>query len=303
MLRTPLKYPGGKVMLASKLVSLIPRHLIYVEVFGGAAALLFAKPPSKVEVYNDIDSNVVNFFRVLRDKFDEFYKRVLLTPYSREEFYFCRDNLNEDGIDDVERARMFFVLSRQSYGGNLRSWGYTFKVACSKGARVISSYLAAIDLLPEISQRLMMVQIENRDFREIIRIYDSEDTFFYLDPPYVLSSRRDGKAIYKHEMTDDDHRQLVEILLGIKGKFMLSGYYNEIYSVLEENGCKRLEFEVVCNLAGTARKGKGGKVIGKTKSKGIDCVWLNYEPSNLKISGVGYEKSDTLLWQVEGDGV
>ena len=115
-LRSPIWYVGGKGMMVQKLLHYIPPHRTYVEVFGGGASLLFAKEPSPVEVYNDIDSGVVNFFRVLRDKekFKKFYEKVVLTPYSREEHYYCR-NTWRDCADDIERAYRWFVMVRQGF--------------------------------------------------------------------------------------------------------------------------------------------------------------------------------------------
>jgi len=127
ILRSPIQYFGGKGNFVKKILPFIPRHRVYVEVFGGGASLLFAKEPSPVEVYNDIWSDVVNFFRVLRDDgiFKKFYNFVINTPYSREEFYWCNEHYNETK-DDVEKAWVFFVLIRQSFsGGFANSWSYT----------------------------------------------------------------------------------------------------------------------------------------------------------------------------------
>lgn len=272
-LRAPIRWFGGKGLMLGKLLPLIPPHDIYVEVFGGGASLLLAKEPSKLEVYNDLDSGLVNLFRVLRDpeKFERFHRLVSLTPFSREEFYIYRKNWNEPE-DDVERAHRFFVVARMSFSGIFgNSWHYSL----TSRAKATSAYLSAIDMLPEIHRRIMPVQIEHDDFRKIIERYDTPETFFYLDPPYIHATRRGGK--YRHEMTEDDHRDLVDLLLRIKGKAMLSGYRHPIYEPLEQAGWQRLDFRVACSAAGRTRltgiKGPGAALKHQPR---IESVWLNY---------------------------
>lgn len=278
-LRSPIKFFGGKGNLVKKLLPLIPQHIHYVEVFGGGASLLFAKDPniSKIETYNDIYSEVVNFFRVLRDekKFKKFYKKVLLIPYSREEFYYHK-NLETD--DEIERAVRFFVLARQNFGGFFgRGWSYSLSTFTKKNiSSEVSRYLSVIELLPEIHQRLMRVQIENDDFRNIIKRYNEPYVFLYCDPPYLPETRRSGE--FKHEMTREDHEELVELLLQFKGKVMLSGYKNEVYKKLEENGWKRLDFKTVCHAVGRTRLTKIlGSGSATKKQPRIESVWLNYD--------------------------
>ncbi len=275
-MRSPVWWFGGKGNLAKKILKYFPEHKIYVEPFGGGASLLFAKEPSPIEVYNDIDSGLVNFFRVLRDpeKFEQFYKKVCLTPYSREEYYYCRDTW-EDCTDDVERAYRWYVVARMSFGGRFgNSWGFAVTNSRRNMASTTSSWLSVIDMLPLIHQRIMRVQIEHKDFREIFKIYDTEDTLYYCDPPYVSFTRRgDG---YKHEMTDDDHKDLVNILLNIKGKAILSGYQNEIYKPLEQAGWKRIDWLTACSAVGRTRYTKIlGEGVAKTKQPRIESIWIS----------------------------
>jgi DNA adenine methylase len=273
-LRAPIPYFGGKQLMASKLLPLFPEHKTYVEVFGGAGSLLFAKEPSPVEVYNDIDSDLVNFMAVLRDQdmFPDFYNRACLSPYSRQEWLFCRDHLNDDP-DPVERARRFFVVARFSFSGLIGS-SFGICVTGSKGGMVqkASAYQGVLAILPRLSERMISVLIENRDFRDIIRLYDTESTFFYLDPPYVPETRRNGA--YKHEMTSEDHGLLVEMLCGIKGKVMLSGYPSELYDSL---GWRKQEWTVTCNAAGRTRA-SGLQGVGKVSKlqQRTECAWMNY---------------------------
>ena len=250
MLRGPIRWFGGKGNMLRRLLPLIPMHETYVEVFGGGAALLFAKEISPLEVYNDIDSGLVTFFRVLRDpeKFARFYHLAAFTLYSREEYYYCRETW-ADVEDEVEKAYRWFVVARMSFGGHFaHSWGFNLTGhSPSSGA-----WANTLRLLPEIHQRFSQVQVENRDFRKIIETYDLPDTFFYLDPPYVLETRRSGG--YAHEMSIDDHKALVDILLRIKGKAMLSGYAHEVYAPLESAGWHRKDFPTVCHAVGRTRQ-------------------------------------------------
>lgn len=274
-LKPPIPWFGGKQQLCSKLLPLFPDHHTHVEVFGGAGALLFAKSPSPVEVYNDVYSDLVNFMRVLRDcdgMFPDFYNRACLSPYSREEWLFCRNHLNDDP-DPVERARRFFVLARFSFSGKVGE-SFGINVAASQRGMVLkaSSYRSVIDILPRLSERLVSVLVENRDFRDVVRIYDTDDSFFYLDPPYLPETRRRGK--YKHEMTTDDHRDLVELLRNIKGKVMLSGYSSDLYDSL---GWNKHEWNVQCRAAlRTRTSGLQGASALLSLRKRTECVWLNY---------------------------
>jgi DNA adenine methylase len=256
--------------MVGKLLPLVPEHRVYVEVFAGGASLLFAKEVASLDVLNDVDSGVVNFYRVLRDpeKFKRFHQLVSLTPFSREEYCLFKATW-QDCEDDVERAYRWFVMVRQCYGGII---GSGFGGATTEGRRGMAlnhaSYLSAIDRLPEISERLMRVQIEHEDFREILKRYDGPETFFYLDPPYV-SDTRNTKKLYTNEMSNQDHEELIESLLKLKGKAMLSGYATPIYGALECAGWVRHEFSAYCSAG--PKKGPGAERIDRTRT---EIVWI-----------------------------
>ncbi len=280
-LRSPIVWFGGKGQLVAKLLQYIPQHTYYLEAFGGGASLLFAKKPAKFEVYNDINSDLVNFFRVLRDdeKFEKFYKKVVLTPYSREEFNTFKKEY-ENIEDEIEKAYRFFVAVRQSFSGEKKGWSYSLKKVNRNMASVVSKWLSIIDILPEIHERFKTVMIEHDTWEKVCERYNDwgKEGFYYLDPPYVLSTRRNGG--YEHELTDEDHERLVEWLLTkAKVKVMLSGYDNEIYKKLEENGWRKICWNVACNSAGRTRQtGMLGK--GATFEKGQrreECIWINYK--------------------------
>ena len=264
-IRTPIKYMGGKGQLASKLIRLFPEHNHYVEVFGGGGGLLMAKKPSRHETYNDIDSTLYDFFKVLSDpeKFEQFYRIVMALPYSRKLHKECQKWQLE--TDFIKRIAKWFVTQRQMFGVNATGWGYS--VIVSEGWK----WLSIIKDLPLIHKRLLPVQIENLDWSKILKYYDAESTFFYLDPPYVPTTRKAGK--YTHEMTIEDHEELVDNLLSVRGKVMLSGYPNDIYTRLEKEGWHRVDFNWFCHAS--------NQDISKEVCRRTECVWMNYQEMRL----------------------
>lgn len=203
-------YIGGKFYLLKKLISLIPEHRTYVEVFGGAGTLLINKSASKVEVFNDIDGDLINLFMVVRDKPRQFIKRFRWLLYSRESNKRWSKELKTN--DRVERAVRFYYVLRSSFSGNFGA-GWSF--ARNKPQCLFNS-LKQINL---IAQRLKRVHIDHLDFRKCIRIWDSKNTFFFLDPPYY------GKHRYRYNLTEKDHLALRDMLGKVKGKWLLT--YND----------------------------------------------------------------------------
>ncbi len=275
--RSVIAYAGGKGNMVGKILKLFPPHHTYVEPFGGGASLLLNKEPSPVEVYNDRDSGLVNFFRILRDprKFKKFYRKVFFTPYSREEREYCKETW-KSCEDAVEKAYRWFVAIRQSFSGDMKGgWGFNVTTSAGGMARACSAWLSVIEELPLIHERFKRVQIEHKDFREIIKLYDTEDTLFYNDPPYIPETRKD-KKLYNHELTLEDHKDLVNLLLNIKGKCILSGYKHPVYEPLENAGWKRINWATACHLAGRTRatgiRGKGSALL---KAPRIESVWIS----------------------------
>lgn len=226
---------GGKFSHLDWLLPLLPSCHHYCEPFAGSGAVLLNREPSPVETYNDVDGELTNFFRVLRDQAERLLKALSLTPFSREEFYLACQPI-DSSVDDVERARRFFVRARQVRTGlaqraSLGRWANCKNTSRSGMSGVVSRWLGGIEGLPEIAHRLLRVQIENRPAIEVVRLYDGERTLFYLDPPYVHDSRGDSKA-YGYEMSDGDHRELAGALKRIKGKAAISGYRSELYEGL-----------------------------------------------------------------------
>jgi DNA adenine methylase len=239
-MKTPIKYFGSKNILAEKIISLMPPHLCYVEVFGGSGAVLFKKQPSEVEVYNDINEDIVNLFRVLRDEEQsaKLNQALELTLYSRSEFDAAKKALQENKFkDDIHRAWCIFVVYNQSIHvrrGYTSSWGYSI----TKNTRA-PKWWSGIEFISAIHKRLSHVQIENIDYRAILTKYDTDQTVFYLDPPYTHDSRSEDIS-YTHEISAQDHDELVMRLLECQGSCILSGYETSIYRPLELAGWKRL---------------------------------------------------------------
>lgn len=286
--------------MAKKLLALLPRHRTYVEVFGGGASLLFAKEPAMVEVYNDLDSGLVNFFRVLRDpeKFAKFYHLAVLTPWSREEFDYCRKTW-QDVEDEVERAYRWFVVARMSFSGDFgRSWSASVTHSHTGMASTTSKWLSILQEMPVIHERIMRVQIEHQDFRRLIPHYDTPETLFYLDPPYVPTTRKEGK--YDHEMSLADHAEMVEVLLNIKGMAILSGYAHPVYDKLEKSGWQRIDYPTSCHAVGRTRHtGVIGPGSASEKHARVESVWLN--PAAVAVRS-GHQMSIEEVAVADGEG-
>jgi DNA adenine methylase len=226
---------GGKFSHLNWLLPLLIKCHHYCEPFGGSAAVLLNREPSPVETYNDMDSEVVNFFSVLRDKRKKLVQAIGLTPFSREEFCLAL-RTDDPGMSDVERARRFFIRARQARTGlaqtaSLGRWANCKNTSRAGMAGVVSRWLGSVEMLPQIAERLLRVQIENRPALDVIRLYDGKGTYFYCDPPYPHQSRGDAKA-YRYEMSDEEHRELAHLLHRVAGKAAISGYRCELMDTL-----------------------------------------------------------------------
>jgi DNA adenine methylase len=222
---------GGKFSHLDWLLPLIPPAQHYCEPFAGSAAVLINRQPSPIETYNDVDGEVVNFFKVLRDNREELVQAIGLTPFSKREFELAINEPTND-LSPVERARRFYVRARQVRTGlaqtaSVGRWAHCTLTSRGGMAGAVCRWLGAIEHLPEIAQRLLRVQFENAPAIEVIRRYDSKDTLFYCDPPYPHESRGDSKA-YGYEMTDVNHRELASVLKKCKGKVAVSSYHTPL---------------------------------------------------------------------------
>ena len=262
----PFGWFGGKAYYAEWILDHFPKHRVYIEPFGGAANVILRKRPSEVEIYNDLDHRLVNFFRVLRNReqFAEMLRLSSLTPYSREEF----NALVEipEPTDPVESAWWFFTRCRQARGGTgmtklLPSFWATSTRARRGMAEPVSKYLSSIDGLEDIADRFRTVTIECRPAVDLIQQYDAPDVLFYCDPPYVHDTRHPQTAVrYNKEMTDIDHIAMLDALLACQGKVVLSGYDSELYNRYLSNWAR---FTTV-----------GTTHIGNTGSERTEVLWI-----------------------------
>ncbi|MCW5775461.1 MAG: DNA adenine methylase [Phycisphaeraceae bacterium] len=269
---------GGKFSHLDWLLPLLPKCHHYCEPFAGSAAVLLNRPPSPIETYNDLDGEVCNFFRALREHREALTEAIALTPFSREEFAIACDL--DPAQTPLERARRFYVRARQVRTGlaqtaSVGRWANCKDTSRASMSGVVSRWLGGVESLPEIGGRLLRVQIENRPALDVIRLYDSKETLFYCDPPYVHDTRGDSKA-YMHEMTDEQHRELADALNSAKGMVAISNYdcplMNNLYPP-----CRWRK------IVGPER------TIHSTKDTRSEVLWVNYEPERIDPSDMLWE--------------
>jgi DNA adenine methylase len=281
-----VKWHGGKHYLAEWIVSHFPPHLHYVEPFFGGGAVLFARDPGRnwmeghplavkgengslrghhsgsSEVINDIHQELTNFWKVLQDseKFERLRRRLESTPFSQVEW----EAAFEPADDEIERAARFFIRYRQSRQA-IGKYFATLSRARTRQNRneQAAAWLSCVHGLPEAHERLRGVVILCQDAVNVIRTQDGPYTLFYCDPPYVHESRT-VTSCYEHEMHEDEHRRLLEALLAVEGKVILSGYHNRLYD------------EMLSGWRVTEREIDNKSGSGKTKEKRVEVLWMNY---------------------------
>jgi len=207
----PLPYIGGKNRLAGKIISLLPKHTTYVEPFAGGAQVLFHKPESKVEVLNDLNGEIVNFFRVCQWHHEELVRHLKYSLMSRKLFQILAAS-NPETLTDVQRASRFFYLQKNSFGGLVLKQNYHYTVIHSPNYN-----LARVpDIIEKAHQRLLRVQLECLPYEKILEKYDRAETLFYLDPPYW------NRQLYRFNFSESEFIELEKRLRQLKGKFILS---------------------------------------------------------------------------------
>lgn len=222
-----MRYYGGKWKLAPWIITFMPEHRVYVEPFGGAASVLIRKPRARAEIYNDLDGEVVNLFKILRYHPEELARVCALTPYSREEY----DGSYVDGGTDIERARRLVFRSYSGFGGDsyIRRNGFRTR---GQNGDLGAAWRSMPSIVMQVAERMRGVLIECKDAIEVMREYDSATTLHYVDPPYLMSTRRRPRSTYVNERTTGDeqlHADLATFLRTLRGYVLLSGYENEIY--------------------------------------------------------------------------
>lgn len=234
----PMPYSGGKQRIAGKIAALFPAHDHYVEPFGGALSVLLAKRPSKIETVNDVNGNLVTFWRVLRDQPEQLERACALTPHSRAEYLACREQLEVP--DDIERARRVWVTVTQSRGamlGRKSGWRFVHGTNRMSLAKYLDGYLARI---APVARRLKDVSLECRDAFEVIDAFDRPGALMYVDPPYLLDLR--SGVQYADEFgAIAQHERLLQRLVTSRSSVVISGYAHPLYEDLLA-GWERHEF-------------------------------------------------------------
>ena len=257
--RSILKYPGAKNRIADWIIGHFPEHHSYLEPYMGSCAVLFNKPPARIETVNDLDDEVVNLFQVVREWPEELAAAISLTPYDRHEYGLAFE-VEKCDKDPITKARRFLVRCWQSHGFRQNHYkvGWRRDVQGREAAYAARHWSKLPSWICDAAMRLKQVQIEHQDAVELIGAFNYPNVLIYADPPYVLSTRS-GKT-YKHEMSDADHVHLLEALLRHRGPVVLSGYDNPLYTE---------------HLAGWGRE-----QIAATASHGqprVEMIWMNFE--------------------------
>jgi DNA adenine methylase len=224
--RPALRWHGGKWLLAPWIIANLPPHRVYVEPFGGAASVLIRKPRSYAEVYNDLDGEVVNLFQVLRGPdAAQLVESVRLTPFARQE----QVSAYEVSGDPIERARRLVIRSFMGFGSNGHNRKTGFRANSNRSGTTPARDWANYPIgLQQVADRFQGVVVENRDAKEVMAAHDGAETLHYVDPPY-LPETRDKGGDYAHEMTPEQHAELLAFLPTLAGKVVLSGYPHPSY--------------------------------------------------------------------------
>jgi len=257
--RPALRWYGSKWRIAPWIIGHFPAHNAYCEPYGGAASVLLRKPPAKIETWNDLHGRLVNFFRVLRDQPQDLIRLIVLTPYARAE----HEQARVVADDPLEDARRFFVLGNQGRigaAGGRWNHGWKYQIDPRAQHREDPATFAAVEHLHAIAERLRYVQIEHDDALAVLRRYDSFGTLHYVDPPYVQSARadREHRSRYLHELDDDGHRHLAEVLHDLEGMVVVSGYPSPLYEQLYG------DWHQVTRMANT-----------DAARDAVECLWFN----------------------------
>ncbi|MDR1770499.1 MAG: DNA adenine methylase [Hungatella sp.] len=258
-MKSLLHYPGSKKRIASWIIGNMPEHHSYLDPYFGGGAVLFEKPPSRIETVNDLDGDVVNFFRVIQnpETCQELQDWLTYTPYSRQVY---EETFQEEPQSPVERAGYFAVRSMQSHGFRLNGdCGWKKDVYGREAAYAVRYWNQLPEALAEMAVRLKGVQIENRPALKLIRAFDHENVLIYLDPPYVLSTR--GRKQYRYEMSDQDHEEMLDTSIHSRAKVMLSGYDCELYERYLKDWYK---LQMPTRAQNNHRR--------------VETLWMNFEP-------------------------
>jgi DNA adenine methylase len=245
-MNSPISWPGGKRLLANRIVEMFPEHTCYASAFAGALWDLFKKQLSECEVVNDINHDLINFYKVIKEKPYQFLLEMQWDLISRKAHFDYNADLKKDDLTDVERAKRFFYVLKTSFGSQGRTYGYV------KTDHPKLNLVNIEEIIIATHNRLKRVNIECLDWREFIPKYDSLKTLFYLDPPYHCET---SKRVYVQAFTDEDFKAFRDCLKGVKGMFLLSLNDDEFIRELFRDFTIE-EVETLYTLSGSPKKAK-----------------------------------------------
>lgn len=266
-LRPPIKTHGGKAYLASWVLEHFPpdyEEMVYCEPFCAGASVFLNKKPSKHEVIGDIDRGVTSIFKALRDEPKEFVSRLKRINYTERTFKMAQNRSEQEFEDYVDRAVNEYVLRRMSRGGLKKAFAWSER---ERGGQPgdLNAWKTMLKQLSAIAERVEKTTILCADFKQVFPIWDEEDTLFYLDPPYLHTTRSEGSTnLYEHEMTAEDHIHMLHLAKNARGKVLISGYASPLYN-RSLKGWKVKKKNVPNNSSQS-----------KTKERRIECLWMNF---------------------------
>jgi DNA adenine methylase len=264
-IRAPFAWPGGKTRSVKFILDLLPASDIYAEPFGGSAAVMLAKPPSKLDVYNDRFTGVAAFYKCLADAklFNALLERLEVGLHSREYFEWCKETWAQCE-DDVERAARWYIMQRTSFGALGRNWGRNINPMVNTG----NKYHRKLDLFPTIHQRMKNVQVENCDYKQIFSDYDSYDTVFYVDPPYLGTDLN----IYKDKWSSQHQIELLKTIFNCNGFVALSGYDCKMNDLFPWDD--KYEWNTAVSIKSTANNERNKKKTEYAREQATEVLWI-----------------------------
>lgn len=269
-MKSVIRYPGSKWAIADWIIQYFPEHHTYLEPFFGSGAVFFRKSRSHIETINDLDGEVVNFFNQVKDNLENLSKEIYFTPYARDEY---ERAYRENPEDKLRRAVNFCIRLNMGYGfrTNGEKVGWKRDVQGRERAYAAEDWKSLPKRLTETAERLRGVQIENRPAIELIQDFNYKTALIYCDPPYLLETR--SQKQYAKGMTDQDHKDLLEVLRNHKGYAIISGYESKLYDDI---------------LHGWHKK----ETVSRTQSgeKKKEVLWMNFEPEWQQMSIFDYRK-------------
>jgi len=282
LFNVPFGWLGSKATMLDIILPNIPEHRYYVEPFCGTAIVYLHKRPVKISTLNDIDGNIVNFFRVLqdRDKTRELLRRLRYTPWAKAEYKrACLLLSSNREIDDITRAWAFSVAQsmnmKNSYYSDPEGKRFYYSLNHKKGNAAHNAFIWRVRRLVDNAHKLCHCQILNEDGIEVMRRFDGNDVFMFVDPPYLSTTVRSKSKIYATAYNDDLHYILIDFVLTAKSKIMLCSYPNKLYDRLLDYGWRRIDVEKPIYASHHTPN-------RRNYSRRIESLYLNYQPPSLR---------------------